>query len=108
MKNLRRMPVRFRDDDCPAEVADIFDEGNDKALDRYTIVYATVNAPEDAYRRSVVYLGASADPTQGFGQHGEFRVHEMSQFRDANRRKRVKWSSLPDTLRDFVKRSCVT
>lgn len=97
----RRAHARWLDADCPAGVLAIFDAG-DKTLDRYTVLY--VPEPGSEW---VDYLAASEQPysPQGFGQHGQLRLHEARayRYRAAGARESAKWSTLPDDVKRAVR-----
>lgn len=97
---VKRCPPRFRDGDCPADVADIFD--NPQFGDRYTVVY------RDVSHGFIGYRAMSENPfhPQGIALYCEMRVYQFSAYRTASRRKRVAWSSLPEKVRRCVKRDC--
>lgn len=97
---VKRCPPRFRDGDCPEDVADIFD--NPQFGDRYTVVY------RDVSHGFIGYRAMSENPfhPQGIGLYCEMRVYQFSAYRDANRRKRVEWSRLPELVRECVKADC--
>lgn len=99
--NLKRCPPRFRDGDCPDDVADILNHS--QYGDRYTVIFRGIHSGD-----WVTYLSMSENPShpQGIGMHGEFRLYEARAYRDANRRRRVKWTDLPEKVRAYVKRSC--
>jgi len=101
MQNVKRCPVRFRDADCPDEVADIFD--NPQFGDRYTVFLRKVY--EYHGQKFVFYRGMSEAPSspQGVGLSGEMSPWELSRYRDSNRRKRVAWSTLPEKVKACVR-----
>lgn len=96
MPNVKRCPVRFRDEDCPEGVADIFD--HPQYGDRYTVFY------RQSFDGWVDYRGMSESPSspQGVGISAQMRSYEFSAYRQANRRKRVAWSTLPDAVKRCV------
>ena len=100
-RNVKRCPIRFRDGDCPDEVADIFD--HPQFGDRYTVVYRDVICGTH-----VGYRAMSAYPShpQGIGLYCEWDKWEFSNYRQNNRRKRVKWTDLPEAVRKCVKGDC--
>lgn len=101
----RRAPKRFLDDDCPPEVIAIYDNG-DKTFDRYTVIYDDVVV--DGRDTWIGYRGMSENPTspQGFGIYDQFREYQLKGFRHRSYRDYAAWSSLPEEVRECVRRDC--
>lgn len=106
----RRASSRWLDGDCPRGVLAIFDNGGvDKrngSVDRYTVFYAE---PIEGYGPGdwwIGYRGMSAHPThpQGVGVYGEMRAHEVAAYRYRASRQACTWTSLPQEVRDVVRR----
>lgn len=100
----RRMPKRFLDG-APAGILDIFDNGG-KTFDRYTVVY---NYPEE-YRGTdyLPYRGMSEHPSSpnGFGIMDAFTRWDLSAYRNAYRRTRIRWDELPPDVQSVARRDC--
>ena len=101
MPKPRRANKQWLDEDCPAGVLAIFDNGG-KTFDRYTILY--VPADDNGW---IDYLGASSHPfdPQGFGQHGQMRAHDARayRYRAAGARESTRWSTLPEDVKRAVR-----
>jgi len=98
----RRASKRWLDEDCPAGVLAIFDNPN--FADRYTVFYSELILYRD--EKWLGYRGMSENPThpQGVGMYGELQAHQVSSYRSLNHRRSCKWSSLPEKVKDCVRR----
>jgi hypothetical protein len=97
---------KYLDGDCPDGILCIMD--HPKFGDRYTVIYKEVID----YGNGLFYLqgrGMSANPThpQGIGLLFELNVHEVSSYRYANKRRYIKWTSLPDKVKACVRRDLI-
>lgn len=100
----RRATKRWLDADCPAGVLAIFDNKGQTA-DRYTVFYSAIYGGEG--RKGYMWgRGMSEAPAspQGVGLSFELRPHEVVQYRMAHSHRAAKWSSLPDAVKDCVRR----
>lgn len=96
----RRASARWLDGDCPPGVLAIFDHPHEH--ERYTIFYAQVD--HDAHGDPWIgYLGSAVDP-QGCSGHGQMEAWKVRQYRYRNHHRCATWSSLPDAVKDIVRR----
>jgi hypothetical protein len=98
----RTQSKRWRDADCPDGVLAIYDNRG-KTADRYTVIYKEVITAHDGTK----WIGMrhmSENPThpQGVGMFAEERVHDVAAMR--YRMRACTWSSLPDKVKDCVRR----
>ena len=98
----RRASKRWLDEDCPAGVLAIFD--HPKFADRYTVFYT--DAVEVHGEIWVGYRGMSEMPShpQGVGMYNEMKAYQVSIYRTLNYHRSCKWSSLPEKVKDCVRR----
>lgn len=103
MANVRKMPKRYLDG-APADVADIFDHPN--YADRYTVFLREIHKGPRV--DAIFYRAMSENPfhPQGIGLSGELSPRELSQYRDANRRRRIAWADLPEKVQQCVRQDC--
>jgi hypothetical protein len=91
----RHQSKRWLDGDCPREVLAIYDDKRE--VDRYTIFYATVEGGPG--HQTLVYASLSES---GMGYHGELTVFQAQEFRYRNAHRARKWTSLPESVRDWI------
>jgi hypothetical protein len=93
---------KYLDGDCPDGILCIFDHPD--TGDRYTVIYKEVHEHNGTFY--VMGRGMSENPThpQGVGQSFEMKVHELRAYRNANKRRYIKWTSLPDKVKSCVRR----
>jgi hypothetical protein len=99
----RRCSARWLDGDCPREVLAIID--NPRTVDRFTIIYAnmeTIKYPDSS--RAEKWLNYLASTEAGATYHGELQAHEVAQYRYRNKHRYAKWSSLPEAVKNAVRR----
>lgn len=101
MSGPKRARARWLDGDCPRGVLAIFDNGG-RTSDRFTVLYVPATGSN-----WIEYLAASAHPfdAQGFGQHGEIRLHEAAgyRYRATGSGESASWSTLPDDVKRAVR-----
>jgi len=102
----RTQSKKFLDGDCPSGVLAIYDNGG-TSFDRYTVFYKP-SEPVDYGYGWISYRGMSESPAsaQGFGIYGEMKAYEAAAYRNRVYRESAKWSSLPDAVKDCVRRDC--
>lgn len=97
----RRARAQWLDGDCPSHVLAIFDNGG-RTWDRYTILYVPAEGQD-----WITYFVASAHPfdPQGFGQHGELRLHEARayRYRETGAGHSTRWTDLPADVQRAVR-----
>lgn len=89
--------------DAPAYVLDVLDSGN--GGERYTVLFTGDLLIRDADGTVYVqYLGMSGAPThpQGVSMWGELKAHEVAAYRYRSGHHRIKWSDLPEHIRQHV------
>lgn len=103
---LRKMPVRFRNENCPDQIQDIFDEGENSYADRYTVFFTSIE--EYAGMDYIGYRCMCSNPCHplGIGTFNQMKTHEYSSYRDRKRAKRIKWSDLPDNVKSLLIEDC--
>lgn len=99
----RRAGQRWRED-APAYILDCFDTRD--SGDRYTVMLV----PEERrsyYETRIAYLGLDDAPfhPQGICVSGELSAYEAAgyRYRMSQRRRRVRWLDLPETVRRAVR-----
>ena len=102
----RTQSAKFRNEDCPADVLAIYDNGG-KTLDRYTVFYKPVEPLKDL-RGWIGYRGMSEDPfaPNGFGIYGEMEAYKVARYRESVYRQSCKWSDLPEQVKKSVRQDC--
>jgi hypothetical protein len=93
------MRNQWLDGDCPDGVLCIMD--HPEFGDRYTVIYR-----EDVGDGKLWGRGMSPNPCHphGIGMSFEVSAQEVAAYCRDNRRYRTKWSSLPEAVRELVKR----
>lgn len=86
-------------DGAPEYVIDVFDNKG-KTADRYTVIFGGSLATDDV----VQYLGLSDNPhsPQGVSMWGAITPHQLSGYRRATGKERIRWWDLPDHIRAHV------
>lgn len=79
-------------------------DNNGKTLDRYTVVFTGNYKKQD---HEFYYLGMSANPFQGIGQHGETQFQPCDRPTYSHLGKKIKFEDLPTdckkaVLRDYL------
>lgn len=94
----RRCSTRWLDGDCPKEILCIIDHPNEP-LERYDVIYAEVqrNGREE-------WLTFFALNDHGAGYHGELQAHQVAAYRYRMKHRYAKWSSLPEAVKNAVRR----
>ena len=102
----RTQSKKFLDGDCPSGVLAIYDNGG-KTFDRYTVFYKPTESASYS-ELWIGYRGMSESPSspQGFGIYSEMPAHQARAYRSSIYRESAKWSSLPDAVKDVVRRDC--
>lgn len=93
---------RYRDGDCPACVLALYDNGGVSA-DRYTVIYrGVITAPDGSKWLGLRAMNSQPQHPQGIGLYAEYRVHEITAFRERSRRHAIRWTYLPQAVRDCI------
>lgn len=98
----RRASKRWLDSDCPAGVLAIFD--HPKFTDRYTVFYAETATYQGQVWVSYRAMSESPCSPQGVGLYGEMKAHDAAAYRYCSSHYAAKWSSLPEAVKDLVRR----
>ena len=93
----RRCSNRWLDGDCPSGVLAILDHPD--SYDRYTVIYA--EPYEYLGEVWMTYLGTNE--TLSFSGRGEMRAHEVAAYRYREKHRYIRWTDLPEAVREFVK-----
>lgn len=96
----RRQNKRWLDGDVPREILAIYRDKREPC-EPYTIFYAELQRPEDAYRSSLVYIGLTED---GRYSHGEMPAYQVAEYRVRNAHRACKWTDLPKAVRNAVRK----
>ena len=99
----RRCSKRWLDGDCPDEVLAIIDTGDQMYSERYDVFYVTPIANVDG----VTWLGYYSIAERGGGYHGEMPAHEVAAYRYRMKHNYVKWSTLPDAVKQSVRNDLI-
>lgn len=103
----RRQSKRWLDADCPQGVLCIMDNRGATA-DRYTVIYSEIYGCRKGRERDgyMVGRGMSENPCHplGVGMGFELKPHEVAALRYRQKHHYAKWSSLPDAVKDCVRR----
>ena len=101
----RKCSRRWLDGDCPSGILAIFDNKG-ATCDRYTVVYSeplSGTTPADMW---LGYRAMSENPSSplGVGLWGEFTAYAAAQYRYHYKHQYAKWTSLPQSVQECVKR----
>lgn len=96
----RRCSDRWLDADCPEEILAIIDLGANET-DRYDVFYAELFAHDDPRGP---WLSFYSLDVHGYGYHGELQAHQVAAYRYRMKHRYAKWSTLPDAVKDAVRR----
>lgn len=100
----RRCSKRWLDGDCPREVLAIIEAApSDPAPERYDVIYAELITSHGNGLREE-WLGGFSLSEHGAGSHFELRAHEMAAYRYRMKHRYAKWSTLPDAVKNAVRR----
>lgn len=104
----RRASKRGLDAACPEGVLCITDNKGQTA-DRYTVIYSEIYGWRKGREWESGYMmgrNMSENPfhPQGVGMTFELRANEVATYRYRNKHHYTSWSSLPDAVKDCVRR----
>lgn len=95
MKTIRRAGKQWREG-APEHIVDIFDEPN--FHDRYIII--TTDRYDYEGQTYVSVLGTSEN--MGYSGWQDMKSHEVVQYRYRKGHRRIKWSDLPEPIRNYL------
>lgn len=101
----RRCSTRWLDADCPAEVLCIIDHGAD-SIGRYDVIYAEMSEVQyEGSSRVERWLQGALFTERGAScDHFELQAHQVAAYRYRMKHRYATWSSLPDAVKDAVRR----
>ena len=88
---------------APAYVLDCFDNKG-KTCDRYTVIFGKEFMNTSGREHWLATLDMSGAPThpQGVSMWGEYKAHEIANYRYKCGHDRVRWLDLPEHIREHV------